>query len=396
MDLIRSDPQYMAEYMQGYRSLNYPWHKELLKAEQIIHQFLHRSGYTRRQFGQLLAAGLSLPIAKLAFAELIEKWQTARPAQHEQARKDILEMRAMLARGEDVQAHDKAMFLRAMLANDRRPDARRLRIHCYEILRDAGEEGSSGAALTVVRAYARWVRNAWIREKHKLNQAEAQLTEMNLYRSSRDYNNALEILGETDALLTSLKGKREYDQEMVRAVCSQDDLWRFRIVSIHQQNPWAAEREKEHLAANLGTRLDLAETLREEAGHLMMYAELARSFRSRHLDRAGQNIEEALRVFETLPVQPPRIYLTILRAEIEILFMADEKYEAQGIVKEYLKVCREHPIAHCVNQIRSLGEKYRRGMGDLRLDIQDLQHNVLPRHSFMLSYSYLDNRFAKL
>lgn len=402
MDLARRDPQYMTEYMPGYRSQGPPWHQELLKAERIIHQFFHRNEYTRRQFSKFLATGLSLPIAKkLAFGGLIEKWPTARQDQHNRAWEDILEMRTMLARGEeDAQVHDKAISLRTMLAHDRSREASRLRIHCYEVLRDAGEEGSSKAKLTLLLAYARWVTNAWRRENHELNQAQAQLTEMSLWRTRGHYGKAWEILKETDALLTSLQGKKEYNQEMVSAVRSQAALWRFRIVSIHHQKPWEAERERTHLqglADKVGTSLVSAETLREEVGHLMMHARLDPGCRLRHLADAEQKIEEALRVFKTLPAQPPRVYLTFLRAQIELLFMTGEKHKARGIVKDYLDNCRKHPLAHCFGQIQSLGEKYPRGMGeDLLRDIEALRHNIPPRQSSMLFYFYLDGTFAKL
>jgi hypothetical protein len=153
--------------------------------------------------------------------------------------------------------------------------------------------------------------------------------------------------------------------------------------------PQGTGREQERLL-RLVNELDhpllRAEAFREIVGCQMVAYEKTQD--GAHLKDADKRILEAKAQFRTLPIQPPRLYLTLLRAEIEVLWLLEDFDTSMERVSEYLEVCHLHPIAHCIQQLQGLVMMY-------RFEVR-WPDSVPPRHSFMLAYAYLDDRFVRL
>ena len=155
----------------------------------------------------------------------------------------------------------------------------------------------------------------------------------------------------------------------------------------------------------IGRDVTTIETLREQAGYLMVCHERLCSpiaTRSAYLDKAQDILTRADQLYKGLCVTAPRMELPLLRAHIELALLMNKSSEAEPKIHDSIIICRDYPIAYCIDQLQSLLENLHKNHPKCSIDAACLCQEVkaIPRlgqlHSNMLVYQYLDEEMNKL
>lgn len=328
--------------------------KERRKNLQYKEQFLVRQGLTRRQLLTRASAALLAPFLSISPSQ--------KTALHETAWAHLRTIQHYVAMGQERLAQQEAFALPLVLVGDRSLDAMYLRLHCEEVLRDAGEPGDSSEAIARILARARLVEQGWAALNDPFNLSKALLTRANLHRACGDYKRAMVLVQGASALLRELDRKRE--SIAVKALWHHAVLWKLRLIAVHGRSPNSAKDEQSllfRLSNEVGTPRTWVEALREDAGYLLsLYRQSLHHQVPRFdfLEQAQEALDRAKAYFFSLGFQPMPTLNTLLRLEMEVRFAAEDKRRAEESVQAYLALCQQYPDAYCLRQVQALGEQH--------------------------------------
>lgn len=295
-----------------------------------------------------------------------------------------------------------AYALLKLLASERSPLARRARIHCLAVLRDAGAVGEKKEALGITLERSALVKKHWAAEGDYVRLAEALVAEANILRirddeQAEDRRKVWELLHWAEHLLTCYGNPNDLMVQLILHRCVFGKL--HHIAAVREQ-PFseAARREYERLqwlTEQIDTPLTHVQGLNESVAYQMRQFEAKQGDSAYLLARAPERLIAMHQAFSDLPakgyIQPACIPLDFGKSEIELYLHMGDTTTALELGHQCLSLSKKDGNTYTIDQLRTLQENDK--TKKFRLDGLDGQPGpgTAPlHHSCILVYSHTE------
>jgi hypothetical protein len=320
---------------------------------------------------------LPIPRLKGSLARLgrsLEERPSARGDVEQRAWDQIVYLRRTAVAGNEIAALEGAETLDLQFAAEDTEFAKRVRLHCNEILRDTQErllpEPSAGEA-----AFDRLIQRGWavVRGWAKRDFAgllSGLLTVATAYRcrgdaaatnSDRDYRKAAYLATDIDHLIHAFGRRRA--PRFVQLFFYENAFLSCRL-ALARREPDGAKPHLNflrHLAAELDLDWMRLAVSRETAAYLVQLSYFAGpAVRYRHLRAAEEYLGEAEQLSQRLSPNSPYMLLVNGYRRLELLYALGQWRQFDELLAQYLHGCRRYPhLFHWARARRLCPERIR-------------------------------------